>query len=156
MAEAKIDDLDRRILDLLGRDARLSNRAIASHLGLVEGTVRSRIKRMQTANLLRFTAITDDRQQGRPNLAFIRIKTESALARTVGRQITTMDEVLSVLMFLGRFNIVAVSLFEKLESVDEFVNKQICVLPGVLHVESEIVIKSIKFNERMAKLNPQF
>ena len=111
---------------------------------------------MQTANLLRFNAITDDRQQGLPNLAFIRIKTESAMARTVGQQITTMDEVLSVLMFLGRFNIVAVSLFEKLESVDEFVNKQICVLPGVLHVESEIVIKSIKFKELMAKLNPQF
>lgn len=155
MSTVELDDLDRRILDLLGKDARLSNRSIARELGLVEGTIRARIKRMQAGNLLRFTAITDDRRRGRPNLALIRIRAETARARQIGVEITEMREILSVIALLGRFSLVAVGMFETLESLADFVDQRISTIAGVQHVESSIVVKSIKFNERMAKLGVQ-
>ena len=53
MSRPKIDDVDRRILEHLAQDGRRSNREIAHELGLGEGTVRGRIKRMQENNIIK-------------------------------------------------------------------------------------------------------
>ena len=47
MSAVQLDDLDRQLIEILGRDARVSNRKIAGDLGVTEGTVRGRIKRLQ-------------------------------------------------------------------------------------------------------------
>lgn len=150
---AQIDELDRRILDLLGEDARLSNRAIAHRLGLVEGTIRGRIKRLQERHLLRFTAISDNRQHGRPSLAFIGIRNDPAETRRLADTIARWPEVRSVIITVGRFNLLIVGLFPTLENLMDLANNRILALPGVSQVETSIVVKSIKYNERMAKIN---
>ena len=48
----RLDDLDRQIVERLARDARVSNRAIAAELGVTEGTIRTRIKRLQAEGLI--------------------------------------------------------------------------------------------------------
>ncbi|MFM2372947.1 MAG: hypothetical protein RIS85_2669, partial [Pseudomonadota bacterium] len=53
------DDLDRNIALMLSEDARLSFRKIAADLGVTEGTVRGRVKRLQQAGLLKFVPIID-------------------------------------------------------------------------------------------------
>ena len=40
MATPQLDDFDRQLIEVLGRDARVSNRKIAADLGVTEGTVR--------------------------------------------------------------------------------------------------------------------
>ena len=40
MSESLIDDMDRQLIDMLSRDARISNRKIALDLDVTEGTVR--------------------------------------------------------------------------------------------------------------------
>ena len=59
MTNYKIDDLDQKIIQLLSTDARLSNRKIATQLGFTEGTIRSRVKRLEDENFIRFTAVTN-------------------------------------------------------------------------------------------------
>lgn len=46
MSVPVIDDLDRQLIAILSSDARVSNRKIAADLGVTEGTVRGRIKRL--------------------------------------------------------------------------------------------------------------
>ena len=54
----QLDDLDRKIVELLARDARVSNRQIAVRLGVTEGTIRGRIKRLEKDKCIRLTAVT--------------------------------------------------------------------------------------------------
>ena len=44
MTTPVLDDLDRRIIGVLSKDARVSNRRIAALLGVTEGTIRSRLR----------------------------------------------------------------------------------------------------------------
>jgi DNA-binding Lrp family transcriptional regulator len=54
-----MDDLDRRILDILRRDARTPYTEIATQVGTSEGTVRNRVERMSEENVIeRFTVAT--------------------------------------------------------------------------------------------------
>ena len=54
-----LDAVDQRIVALLARDARVSNGLIAAELGVTEGTVRARIKRMEDQRQIRLTAVTN-------------------------------------------------------------------------------------------------
>ena len=59
MSKRRLDAVDRQIVERLSHDARTSNRQIAAELGVTEGTVRARIKRMEDEKLIRITAVTN-------------------------------------------------------------------------------------------------
>lgn len=54
-----MDDIDRRILQLLKEDGRATNAEVGAKIGLSEGAVRRRIARMRSeGTILRFTVVT--------------------------------------------------------------------------------------------------
>ena len=59
MTRRKLDEVDKAIVEYLARDARVSNGQIAGALGVTEGTVRARVKRMEEEKLIRITAVTN-------------------------------------------------------------------------------------------------
>jgi len=71
---ALLDDTDRKILDLLQRDARLTNAAIAAQVGLTAPSVFERIRKLEQRGVIRgYTVQIDPAALGRPMTAFIRI-----------------------------------------------------------------------------------
>lgn len=152
MAGTQLDDLDLQLIDLLSRDARVSNRKIAVELGVTEGTVRGRIKRLQQDRLIAFTAITGLEMAEKSRLAFISVQADVVNVRDVARQISQMPSINAVLITMGQFNILALCLFEELDHLVEIASDSILALPGVHHVETSIAVKTVKYNARMAKI----
>ena len=85
-------------------------------------------------------------------LAFISIQAEVSLVRDVARQISEMPQINAVMIMMGQFNILAMCLFEELETLVEVASDQILALNGVHHVETSIAVKTVKYNARMAKI----
>lgn len=152
MANPVLDDLDRQLIDLLASDARVSNRKIATRLGVTEGTVRGRIKRLQQDKLISFTAITGLQMARKSQLAFIYVQAEVERTREVARQLAEMEPINAVLVTMGRFNILAMTLFEELDELVEVASDRILAIPGVHHVETSIAVKTMKYNARVAKI----
>ena len=152
MSDYVIDELDRQIIDLLSTDARLSNRKIAAELGFTEGTIRSRVKRLEEENLIRFTAVTNMAQLDRPQLAYIGIHAEQGQIKEVAEQVARIKEINGVIILLGRFDILAIGLFEGLQEVHRVASNQILDLPGVRLVETTVAVDVKKYNNRLAKI----
>jgi Lrp/AsnC family transcriptional regulator for asnA, asnC and gidA len=152
MSSPVLDDLDRQLIDLLASDARVSNRKIATRLGVTEGTVRGRIKRLQQEKLISFTAITGLQMARKSQLAFIYVQAEVERTREVARQLAEMEPINAVLVTMGRFNILAMTLFEELDELVEVASDRILAIPGVHHVETSIAVKTMKYNARVAKI----
>lgn len=152
MGDYKIDDLDRQVIEMLSVDARLSNRKIATELGFTEGTIRSRVKRLEEENLIRFTAITNVSQLDRPQLAFIGIHVEQSQIKEVAEQVSNIREINAVIILLGRFDILAIGHFEGLPEVHRVASNQILDLKGVRLVETTLAVDVIKYNNRLAKI----
>lgn len=69
-----LDEVDRKILDLLQRDARMTNTAIAEQVGLSAPSVYERIKKLETRGVIKgYTALLDAEALGLPITAFIRV-----------------------------------------------------------------------------------
>ena len=152
MATPTLDALDHQLIDLLARDARVSNRKIAAELGVTEGTVRGRIKRLQQDGLIAFTAITGFEMGTRTRLAFINIQADVDRVREVARTIAEIPGINAVLIAMGQFNITAMCLIDELDRLVELASDQILAIDGVHHVETSIAVKTVKYNARMAKI----
>ena len=152
MAAPQLDALDTQLIDMLGRDARVSNRRIAAELGVTEGTVRGRIKRLQQDGLIAFTAITGFQLEQRARLAFINVQADVDRVREIAQVISDIPSVNAVLITMGQFNITAMCLIDDLDMLVELASDQILAVSGVHHVETSIAVKTIKYNARMAKI----
>ncbi|MFT3975581.1 MAG: Lrp/AsnC family transcriptional regulator [Sphingomonas bacterium] len=152
MTLPQLDDLDRKLIDLLSRDARVSNRKIAADLGVTEGTVRGRIKRLQQDNLIAFTAITSFDLIETTRLAFIAIQADVMNVREIARNIADLPQVSSVMIVMGRFNVLAICLFSELDQLYEIASDLILSMPGVHHVETSIAVRTVKYDPRIVRI----
>ena len=150
-----LDTLDKQLIDMLARDARVSNRKIAAELGVTEGTVRGRIKRLQQEGLIAFTAITGFEMGKRSRLAFINVQADVDRVREMARTISELPGINAVLVTMGQFNITAMCLIDELDTLVDLASDQILSLDGVHHVETSIAVKTTKYNARMAKITPR-
>ena len=70
----QLDDIDRQILDLLQRDTRLTNAAIAAEVGLTAPSVFERIRKLEQRGVIcGYTIKIDPAALGKPMTAFIRL-----------------------------------------------------------------------------------
>ena len=152
MSAAQLDELDRQLIEALARDARVSNRKIALDLGVTEGTVRGRIKRLQQEGLISFTAITSFGLADSARMAFIGVEVNVSDVRSVAEKIAELPAVNAVMITMGRFNILAICLFNSLDNLLEVASNQILSMPGVHHVETSIAVKTVKYNARVVRI----
>ena len=73
-----IDAIDRKIIDLLQGNARLSNAEMAEAVGLTISSVHERVKKMERKGIIKgYVAVTDPEKLGKPLLAFVRLTVET-------------------------------------------------------------------------------
>lgn len=149
----QLDELDRSILEWLSRDARTSNRKIASELGVTEGTVRARIKRMEDDDQIRITAINNIDRLANPTLAYIWVEVEtSRQARSVAEALSASAEIGFVGMMLGRSDILAITMVQNNAQLASFLHRTISGIEGVRRTECSLGVSFIKHDYRMSRI----
>lgn len=152
MTQPQIDALDRQLIDILSKDARTSNRRIAADLGVTEGTVRGRIRRLQNDGLIAFTAITSFELADNTKMAFIGVQVDVHRVREVATRIAQLEAINAVMVTMGRFNVTAICLFNELDALHDIASEQILSIDGVHHVETSIAVKTLKYNARIVRI----
>lgn len=148
------DQLDRDIALMLAQDARLSFRKIAADLGVTEGTVRGRVKRLQGAGLLKLVPIIDiDRardagtggQGSGQHMMFITVRCASGKLNHVREALLAIPQVSALYDANATPRLVAVCILPSLDDAAMVMN-QILSLDGIREAESELVLQSVKYN----------
>lgn len=155
MTQISLDELDHKIIDLLGRDARVSNRQIAADLGVTEGTIRARIKYLQSERLIQFTVVTDFRMAGSPNLVMMGIHADPGRVPALAAELSKIPEINCVVVLLGRYSLMAMGLFTSLAQVNDLIRTSILPLKGVRNVETSVSIENFKYDVRLARITPE-
>lgn len=151
------DALDRQIAAMLAVDARLSFRKIAADLGVTEGTVRGRVKRLQASGLLKLTPIIDiagGAGNGAPNthhLLFVTIKCASGKLEQVRDSLMQMPLLRALYDANAAHRLIAVYVLASLEQAAEITN-EVIALDGIREAESEIVLQTLKYNAAIAPI----
>lgn len=153
MTRRRLDDIDKAIVEWLSREARTSNRKIANELGVTEGTVRARIKRMEQEKLIRITAITNIDRFRDAALAYIWIEVErSHQAQSVAETLSSLAELGFVGVMLGRSDILVITMVRNAEHLAQFIHNNISGVAGVRRTESTLGVNFVKHDYRMARI----
>lgn len=136
-----MDEVDRRILELLREDSRLAYTKIAKTLGLSEGTVRQRVRRLLKSGVIRrFTIETADE---RPE-ALVLVSTSPAFsASKVTEQILKVGGVKSVSELAGQYDISVVVSGEEIASVNQSID-DIRSIEGIQNTHTLFVLRKWK------------
>jgi|TARA_R100000005_G_scaffold14778_2_gene5980 Lrp/AsnC family transcriptional regulator for asnA, asnC and gidA len=153
MTRRRLDAIDRQIVARLSEDARISNRQIATDLGVTEGTVRARVKRMEEERQIRITAVTNIDRFRNGALAYIWIEVErSHQVQSVAQALSGIAELGFVGEMLGRSDLLAITMVRSNEHLAEFVHQRISGIPGVRRTESTLGVNFVKHDYRMARI----
>jgi len=132
--EINMDDIDLKILKILKDDARAKYVDIARRVGLTEGAVRRRIKRLLSEGIIKkFTIETSVEFEG-----IVLIETEPTMTNEVARNIKRVAT--KTFEVSGDYDIAA---FIQAYTIDELNGKIDAIrdLPGVLNTNTLIKLK---------------
>lgn len=148
MPSRGLDETDRALIAELQRDARQSNQSIASALGVSEGTVRARIKRLEEGGVVRITTIQNLEALGEQAAAYLWITCDRSRLGELGRRLGEEPGVGFAASTLGRADLLAIVFQESSGALVRFVDEVVKSLPGVTDVRIEPILEFVKNDVR--------
>ena len=152
MPKIEIDRIDRRILDLLQRDAKISNQDIASRVGLSPSPCLRRVKRLEEVGLIRqYVALLDPTRLGIGLTAYatIRMDKQADIPKHTSMQsfrdvVQTWSEVVACYAMTGEMDYLLRVQTVDLDHYSRFVMEKLMRHPSVLDVKSSFTLERIK------------
>lgn len=124
------------------QDGRISFNKIASTLGLAEGTVRSRVKRLRKDGQLDITALVNPEALPDHSVVMIGICVKDMDLVKKGSEFSKLRGVISVAVVTGRFDLILTVMLTKDFGILEFYTEEASNITNVQSVETFVVYKS--------------
>ncbi len=138
------DDIDWKIIDIL-KKGYVPNNTIAKEVGVSEGTVRSRIKKLKDANILTIRALINPDVLENKQLALIAMNlSDPHLIDKRAKEIAQLDNVLTVSLSSGRYDLMAEVLVNSNKGLVNFLTHDLATIPGITAIESFIQLKNYR------------
>lgn len=148
MAEIHPDRTDRRILELLQRDARLTNVEVAEQVALSPSPCLRRVRALEESGTIKqYVALLDPGRVGLALLAFVSVKLEKRGQMPIdafSQAVRSWPEVVACYAMTGDMDYLLRVQVENLDHFSRFVMNQLLKQPGVLDVKSNFVLDRIK------------
>ena len=151
---AHLDEKDRQIVHLLQYNGRLSFAQIARQVGLSEGSVRYRVKRLRERGILQIVAIVPPQYLGLEAAAMVGVSVEPEQVDAVAAKIAQFPEVSYLFMASGAFDLFVEVFCPDHDGLVHFLNDKLRQVPGVLRTETFMILKMYKLSYRWGEAEP--
>jgi len=143
----KLDKVDRRILDALQRDGRISVTDLAEKVGLSPTPCARRVKQLETSGLIQgYAAIVDPKRAGQTIQAIVQLKLERSdeIVERFRRTLIDRPEVLACYTMTGEMDFLLHVIVRDIEALSDFTTRRLLRVAGVRDVKSSIVLETVK------------
>ena len=139
----RIDNLDRRILNRITRNARIPSRDIAEECGVSRAAIHQRIQRLQELKVITGSGYTvDPTSLGYTTCTYVGVKLEKgSLYREAVREIEKIPEVVECHFTTGPYSMLVKVYARNTHHLMELLNDRIQHIPGVTETETLISLE---------------
>lgn len=141
-----MDAIDLRILEILQRDARVTQQDIARRVRLSQPSVADRIRKLEARGVIRgYVARVDPSQLGKDITAFIGVGiSHPKYFAQFGKTILALPDILECHRVAGSDSYLLKVRTENTRSLDRLLVEHLRIIPGVYRTETTLVLSSIK------------
>ena len=139
----ELDALDRGIIDALRKDGRVNNSAVAAELGVAEGTIRQRIKKLLDTGAFRVAGMLNPQILPDHQMCVIGLKVdESRHLEQRARDVAELPEVRSVAIVTGRYDLLVEVLVSSNQGLIRFLSESLAEVSGITSSETFLLLKT--------------
>jgi Lrp/AsnC family transcriptional regulator, leucine-responsive regulatory protein len=149
MPNRKLDELDRKILQNLQADGRMSLADLAVKIGLSPSPCLRRVRMLERNGVIeRYVAVLDQRAVGLPVSVFVSIKLDRQRQESLDRfakAIERWPEVLECYLMTGPRDYWLRVVVPDLDAYERFVKQKLTRLEGIASIESSFALEQVKY-----------
>lgn len=136
------DEIDWKIIENI-RQEHKNNNAIARDLGVSEGMIRQRLKKLKSSGIVKVSGLINPDVLENKMLALIAASlSDGSKLNSVAKEISTLDEVLSVSVSTGRYDIMIEVLVESNKGLVKFLTETLSSVQHVADTETFVMLKT--------------
>ncbi|RNI20635.1 Lrp/AsnC family transcriptional regulator [Flexivirga caeni] len=140
-----LDEVDRRIVGALERDARLSVRSLAEQLHLSRAATYARLQRLLDDGVIAgFGARIVPHLAGLHTTAYIALQIEQNTWRSVSAALAELDYIDSISLLASEFDVLALAHAPDNQALRTLVLERIQAIPGVLGTRTWLAFEEIR------------
>ncbi|RLF30774.1 MAG: transcriptional regulator [Thermoplasmata archaeon] len=140
-----MDQKDKRIIEILQKNARIPNTEIAKMLGISESTVRKRINDLESKGVIKkYTAIVDPSKIGYNTVTILGVDVDPTKFLDVAKELAKLPETKYVATSTGDHMIMAEIWTKDGQTLAELVSNRIGKIEGVKRICPAIILEKIK------------
>ena len=140
----QLDQLDTDIIKILREDGRASNAGVARRVGVSEGTVRRRLKRLVQESYIQVVALLDPAKMGYDSEALLGVQVDPDKVDQVADGLDALDEVNWVAVTTGSYDVFAWASLPSAEALGIFLRTKVGIIPGVRRTETFVNVANKK------------
>lgn len=134
-----IDHIDKAILAYLQQDGRTPYTAIASQLGVSEGTIRKRAKRLEEEGYFRIVGVANPMHIGLDTVICIWIKVERGQTQAVVSELVAFDEIRYTSYATGTYDLIAMVVLPS-SQLRNFLESKLSAVAGIREKDISFVL----------------
>lgn len=141
----KYDDVDRKLVEELINDGRISYVELAEKIGLSRVAVKDRIQNLVDKGVIEnFTVIINSEKFGKKVSAFFEVDVEPKQLQKVAQNLADNSNVASIYQMTGPSTLHMHVLVEDFKMLEIFINNELYSVQGITRVESSVLLKRFK------------
>jgi Lrp/AsnC family leucine-responsive transcriptional regulator len=149
MPKSGLDALDRKILEALQADGRMTLADLSAKVGLSPSPCLRRVRSLERSGVIaRYVAVLDQRRVGLPVSVFVSIKLEKQKQESLDRFAKAVErwpEVLECYLMTGSRDYWLRVVVPDLEAYERFVKQKLTRLEGIASIESSFALEQVKY-----------
>ena len=153
MPKYELDDIDRRIIETLQKEGRLSNHDLADRVGLSPSPCLRRVKRLESEGVIdKYVALVNPEALGLMVTAFVRVRLGQQTTRHLARfeeAMAACPEVMECYLMSGDSDYQLRVVVGSLREFEDFLRARITPLESVSQIQSSFALRPIVYRTEL-------
>ena len=147
------DDIDKKILNILQEEGRITNTKLAKDIGISPPSMLERVKRLENSGVIdKFVALVDKEKTGFGLLVLIMVSLslhQIASLENVKNSLIELDEVLECYQVSGDVDFLLKVATKDMNSYKDFVNNKLSGIDGIQNIKTSFVLDTMKSTTKL-------
>ena len=140
----KLDKIDHKLILDLQKNGRRSYMQLAKMIGVAEGTIRNRLRKLMSAGVIKVTAIPELSSLGYSFIGIMGMQIRLADLRQVAERLSQNPHVCYVANVTGGYDLIVIVVTKSPGEFAYFMEQVVSAIPSILRTETFVTLKNYK------------
>lgn len=148
------DDIDKKILDILQTNCKITNAQLASEVGISPSSMLERVKRLENSKVInKYVALVNPAKVGKNTFALVSVALAIHQLESVDKFIKTfsdIDEVLECFHIAGEEDFLLKVAVQDMQEYQDFVLNKLSKIKGINKIKTTFVLSTVKYQTKLS------